>query len=501
MNSEYAALALLACLSSGAYAQSPEHWEALHAQPRSSASPFTRDGGLNTYFIYQYENQTLPIVDDFSVDRTRHLDATPTSPGVTPGPVFYYLQVAGSSTASMAFEDDSTYHVTVDTAGADVFTSVANPSIEVVVFDLSVYPPTTDTVDLWPPYNIRDTVGDPTSDTVFVVTPDLVQDSLLVYIVPPLGGTYTNPDNSVKPLILWEDDDAYINGTYPVEPPSIGVASFDGMDRTGYPYSPENPNQQGIADHLTSVPIDLLGIASDSVYLSFFYQPRGLSGDVDVDPTDSLRLEFYSPSQDRWYLEWSTPYPTGDQPFRQVMVPIVFQQFLQNGFRMRFSNRGTLGGAVDHWHIDYVRLGKQRSLADTLLQDVTFVYPANSLIAPYTSVPYDRFTASPGSYMAGNVDLVQRNLFNVSALITWGYEVSTDCGSSASFVGPGSNIGSNAGTIFTAANPINSAPHDFQYDLNSCSEAAFATTKFWTLANPDALRYNDTTTVVQEISN
>ncbi|MEZ4758373.1 MAG: hypothetical protein R2810_01110 [Flavobacteriales bacterium] len=73
----------------------------------------------------------------------------------------------------------------------------------------------------------------------------------------------------------WEDDYAYISRTYPVDPPTIGVATFDGLDRTGFPYPVRcRPTAYGLADRLTSVPIGLSYQVSDSVYLSFFHQPR-----------------------------------------------------------------------------------------------------------------------------------------------------------------------------------------------------------------------------------
>lgn len=499
----YSTLVLALVLSAGARAQvvGPEHVEALHVRPAKGSAPAVRTGDLHEWFIYEYLPQQVPVVDDFSVDRTRHLNARSTDPGVSLTETIYHLEVGGSSTPDMQFTLDSTYHVTVDVQPDTVIiTSVPLPSVTVRVYDISAYPPP-DTVEMemWLPYSLKDTVGDPTTDTTHL-PPAFTQDSLLVYTVAALTGTYTNPDNSTRPLILWEDDNAFVNGTYPLDPPTIGVASFDGMDRTGYPYDPENPNGEGPADVMTSVPINWPSgtDVSDSVYLSFFIQPQGLSGDVEVDENDSLWLDLYSPSQDLWFTEWSTHY-TPLAPFMQVMLPITYPGYLQDGFRMRFSNRATLGGAVDHWHIDYVRLGLNRSATDTLLQDVAWAYPANTLLAPWTSVPLAKYNEDPSHYMAVNVDLKERNLYNVDALITTG-AVIEDCGAGGGLTGP-ANIINNASTTFITNIAVNSSPNSYTYNLSGCTDAAFPTTKFWTLANPDALRYNDTTTVTQEISN
>lgn len=500
----YSTLAAAFCVITLARAQSsagPEHWGALHARPTLAAAPL-RDGVLNERFIYEYDPQLVPVVDDFSIDRTRHLNASSSDAGVTLTETIYELAVGNVSEADMSFVLDTTFHVTVDYEPDDtIITYTPWPSITVQVFDLSAYPPP-DTMEVtaWPPYTITDVEGE-LPDTTFLPV-DLIQDSLLVYTVAPAGGTYTNPDNSTRPLVLWENDDVYVNGTYPIEPPTIGVASFDGMDRTGYPYEPENPNSEGLADLLTSVPINWPAgtDVGDSVYLSFFFQPQGRSGDVDVDETDSLFLDLYAPTQHQWFREWETPY-TPLAPFKQVMIPIDYALFLQDGFRMRFSNRATLGGAVDHWHIDYVRLGLNRSYSDTLLQDVSWAYPANTLLSAYTAMPFNKFMQDPGLYMAPSVDLSVRNLFNSDATITWTYGVGGECASPAFFSNYGASIIDNANSTVVSNHPVASAPNNFTYDLGACTDLAFAEVAFATISNPDALVYNDTTKFIQEFSN
>ncbi len=479
-----------------------EREEALHARPaRDAKDAPVRAATAHEIYLYDYLPLSLPVVDDFSVDRTRHLNAASADVGVALIATIYRLEVAGISTTDMAFSLDTTFHATIDTVGVDTFYVEPLPSIAVMRYELDQYPANGVLIDMWPSYSLLDTVGDATTDTTFL-TPQIVQDSLLVYQVPADNRSFLNVDNTQQPLILWEEDRAYVNATYAVDPPTIGVASFDGLDRTGYPYSPDFPNLQGLADVMTSVPIDLTAFPADSVYLSFLYQPRGFSGDADTDPTDSLRLEFYAPAPvNAWSLAWSTPYPgTAPQPFQQVLLPILSEDFLKNGFRMRFSNRGQLGGQVDLWHIDYVRLYAQRSAADTVLQDVAFTYPVNTLLTPYTSVPFAKFIASPSSYMATNVDLQQKNLDIADKFITWGYEVA-DCGAGGSFDNYGNNISANASTTFNSAHPINAVPNNFIYDLSGCTDAAFPETVFWTNASPDALIHNDSTRLVQEISN
>ncbi|MEG2070210.1 MAG: T9SS type A sorting domain-containing protein, partial [Bacteroidales bacterium] len=108
---------------------------------------------------------------------------------------------------------------------------------------------------------------------------------------------------------LWEDQHVFVNNTYPIYAPTIGVATLDALDKHGNVYA--HANHYGFsADTLTSRPIRLdsnfnrnrpMQIA-DSLYFSFYYQPGGGTfsypylaweriGD-QPEPEDMLLLEF-----------------------------------------------------------------------------------------------------------------------------------------------------------------------------------------------------------------
>ena len=476
---------------------------ALQARPVPEAIREMRKAdGLNEHFIYEYDPQTLPIIDDFSIDRTRKRWAQSTDPGVTLDETIYRLEVAGISTWDMAFSTDTTFTDTTDlTPVPPVTTRVPLPPTTVLVRNVTVYPATDEVVQAWPAFNVFDTIQSPSPDVLYLTSPELIQDSLLVYNVPPASGTYINPDNGVRPLILWEDDDVYVNGHYPISPPSIGVATFDGLARTGYPYNFAQYTAYGIADHLTSVPINLEGFEpQDSLYLSFFYQPQGLSGDIYVQPQDSLVLEFWNPTLDYWSRVWRTPYEAM-QPFRQVMVPITQSQYLAEGFKFRFLNYATLSGSFDHWHLDYVRLDDQRAQDDTVLVDVAYLYPETSLLQTYTSVTFEKFSESPSAYMAQGIEALQRNLDDEDRFITYGMLAREESSGPQSAFTNGLNSSGNASSIFPSSHPVNSAPNNFVYDPALSTDAAFWRVKLWTNATPDINRYNDTVTFVQELSN
>lgn len=100
----------------------------------------------------------------------------------------------------------------------------------------------------------------------------------------------------------WVDNFAFINSTYPVFPPSRGVATLDAINEFGEIYAHATPGPQHfLADFLTSRAIRLDSVMDpekraittrDSVYFSFYYQPQGYGNAPEV--SDSLVLEFGS---------------------------------------------------------------------------------------------------------------------------------------------------------------------------------------------------------------
>ena len=70
--------------------------------------------------------------------------------------------------------------------------------------------------------------------------------------------------------LLWEDSAVFINRSYPINPVTIGVATFDGLDANGMAYDISASTQGKRADSLTSKAIDLSAV--DSAYLLFYYK-------------------------------------------------------------------------------------------------------------------------------------------------------------------------------------------------------------------------------------
>lgn len=206
----------------------------------------------------------------------------------------------------------------------------------------------------------------------------------------------------------WVDNKVFINNNFSKQPPSKGVATFDGFNEKGEPYV-KTEFGYGVCDTLTSVPIDLNFIAEDSIYLSFFIQPQGYGRQPAIN--DSLILEFLNLNTGKFVKIKSWP-GSKSYAFKQVMIPITQTQYLKRGFQFRFKNKGSMYGADDHWHIDYIKLDRLRNVNDTLVQDISITSNASPLIKPYSAMPWNQFDVNS---LADNHFVDIKNNFNIAS--------------------------------------------------------------------------------------
>jgi len=223
----------------------------------------------------------------------------------------------------------------------------------------------------------------------------------------------------------WSDARVFINRNYAIEPVSVGVATLDVLDGDGsiYPDAEIDPGTF-VADHLTSRSLKLDHPASDSIYLSFLYQPEGLGDRPEVQ--DSLMVDFFDPLAEEWVNVWRVPGDTL-HPFRHAMIPVTGERFLKEGFRFRFRNLGSLSrnqdypdkrASVDHWNVDYVKLDRNRSFSDTVLRDVAVTAPISSILKDLTALPWDHFEAAHNTVMDESVTLRYRNNDTITRNVT-----------------------------------------------------------------------------------
>jgi hypothetical protein len=195
----------------------------------------------------------------------------------------------------------------------------------------------------------------------------------------------------------WTGRNVYVNDHMAVNPISVGVATFDGLDSMGLAYG-FGFTIPTASDTLSSRPINLLG--KQDVFLSFYYQAEGQG--LAPAPNDLLTLQFLDTAE-VWNEVWTANgYVLADSAFKRAMLPIADEEYLHGGFRFRFINYAARAGAVDHWHVDYVYLNSGRSENDTVTRDVAAVVGTSDLLVNYRSMPWTHFKTDPAAHM-GNV--------------------------------------------------------------------------------------------------
>lgn len=369
-------------------------------------APLTRASeynNLDSTFIYVYQTLELKhVFDDFSTNKFETFSHGYAEAGVT-SELFYHLMDASNTSpqdpAAIFCDGEFAHHDTVkiDGVGALIERVSTYPftAYDVFVNDLDFYPVAGELVEnLYQECyvlidSIIDGVVDLDQDTIWFNTfpgPAYQQDSARVF-------TKTVSDTTT----MWIDNFACHNYTFAEQPWSLGVATFDGVNQFGTPYEFGDLTAHGIADYLTSRPIDLsVASGSDLVYLDFIFQPEGFGNMPEAN--DSLLVEFYDPSDDIWYKMpfagigpeigadvWDTAH---------IAVPTYMRE---DGFQFRIFNYASLSGALDHWHIDYVSLKITPTMEVGVFSDVAISYPVNTLLKDYTAVPWDHYKNTTGN--------------------------------------------------------------------------------------------------------
>lgn len=183
----------------------------------------------------------------------------------------------------------------------------------------------------------------------------------------PFWDDFSSAKNHRADSLLWiVNDKVFINDGQAINPPSLNVATFDGYNENGLPYSTD-PMATGRGDTLESQPIKLADFPVQywsEIYLSFSYQPGGNS--EMPNPDDYLLLEFKSLNMG-WVevKRLRVDNTTEHDKFYDVVIPIAPQvdandtNFFHNDFRLRFRSLGRISGQYDSWHLDYVYLNRR----------------------------------------------------------------------------------------------------------------------------------------------
>lgn len=226
----------------------------------------------------------------------------------------------------------------------------------------------------------------------------------------------------------WSDKDVFVNNTYSVKQISAGIATFDALDSNGNLY-PDASSFVFEADHLTSLPINLIYQPSDSILLNFFYEAGGVA-DLP-EPKDSLVVHFWAPEEGTWYRIWKAPASI-TKGFRPVMIRITDSKFLKKGFRFRFTGYASLSsvstdpsmaGNCDQWNLDYILLDSNRSIADSIPADVAFTLPVRSPLKTFEQMPWKQFRQVFLSEMGPFITVNYRNNDKIVRNVTRSFEI------------------------------------------------------------------------------
>ena len=444
--------------------------------------------------LVETDTLSLPFVDDFSFNTLKpfHYNENYIYSTILNafGPCDSFMQV---TTTTARFMMNQSWDYTFNTTLHRIDSTAKAPIVFNYFAGLSgdcFYQPNT-TLTVYPEYytyTFDSTTGAIRTQTL--VTNDTLNPDTIISYVPVLY------KSKMPKYVKWIDNYAYHNYTYPTLPPTIGVATLDGMNEYGRPYNNGSPTNWGPADKLTSKPIDLSGLgAADSVYLSFFYEPRG-NGDLP-NSKDSLCLEILNGSSNKWDRVWSTPgfaiAPAQPDTFHQVMYQIPFvntliTKYLYNGFQFRFVNYATLAGNNDHWHIDYVRLGKNRTYTDTAINDIAYMYEFPSLLKNYEEMPAWQYQG--GADIVDSIHLFVSNL-NPSQAVN--NPPATNYNVQASETYPSATPLLNIGNTFNSG-PINSITlfPSTQYTIPAASPDSLSFTSQASISVSNTLLANDT---------
>ena len=267
----------------------------------------------------------------------------------------------------------------------------------------------------------------------------------------------------------WLNNQVYINNHFPIQPPTINVATFDVLDANGIPYRGTiNKDLSTFGDSLVSQPINLkdsVGVPytlSDSIILSFFYQPNG--NGYHLNSEDSLRLSFKA-EDSTWVQVWSVAGQSNSTDFAQVLIPIKDVKFLHKGFQFAFSTYTRQVGNANHWHLDYVVLDENRSVTIDWYNDYAIQSNPSSLLKNYYTMPYEHFKVNSVSETAPSVTFRASNLLNIGKNILVRHEASSGGNTlvSTNFIDNSNNILAQSSAertlpIFNFANLSGSKP-------------------------------------------
>ncbi|HCW08143.1 MAG TPA: hypothetical protein DGG95_12350 [Cytophagales bacterium] len=211
-----------------------------------------------------------------------------------------------------------------------------------------------------------------------------------------------SPQNYANDTLWQYGQSVWVNSGMAINPPTINVATFNGIDSLGLPYNLTIPLAKGVADKLVSRPLsmDLVdSLRRDSIFIFFYYQWKGNGESPDLGDDFSL---WFKTNQGIWKQVWSdTVSNHNDSTF--IPVKFFFKDlkeedsiYFYEGFQFRFQNYARLSGPFDTWNLDYVYVNNGLSQYDPVRPDFpdrAFASTPTSILKQYRSMPVKHLMA------------------------------------------------------------------------------------------------------------
>lgn len=209
----------------------------------------------------------------------------------------------------------------------------------------------------------------------------------------------------------WLENLVFVNQTMAHNPPSIGAATFEGLDASGTPYG----GGYGTGDRLTSKAFDLSkDNVNSNLVLSFYHQLKG-RGFVPR-AVDSLMVDFWTDSSE-WVNVLAIPGSRRQIAFDSfpnfIFSTILLDDpvYFHDGFQFRIRNKSERTGAFGTWHVDYIRLAAGDP-TNQGFSDIAFSEPPGSVLERYTAIPIEQLAGFEEQEIIKEVEVKFFNHFN-----------------------------------------------------------------------------------------
>jgi hypothetical protein len=253
-------------------------------------------------------------------------------------------------------------------------------------------------------------VTDPDSQDQFVKKARITETDTLSL---PIWDDFSSGSGIPNPDIWINSSGVYINYSLGINPPTLGVATFDGASASAGIYDPD-PFLIGNADSLVSKPINLGSLGPteiNSVYLSFFWEFFGYPEIPDEE--DSLKLLFKDQLNEWEVIDiFNRDRALSNDTFQYVIYKVE-PRFLHTSFQFKFENIARLSGPYDSWHIDYIYLDKGRSITDRAFLDRAISNRPDYIFNGYSALPMEQFISNPGKFIIPS----KIDIYNLDAIL------------------------------------------------------------------------------------